>query len=861
MKIKKWFKKDNFIKIKSHQGTIIVENNSCKEGKIYSAKLFRPKNEYLNICFDGKTINGSGAVLTFINRKRFRILNVILGSKTSSIHHIGGLLMPVIIIKPYTKIEINEVSVQKSESREVIFNKYLGSKKHLLICPSYPSPDNMYACGFIHTRVKEYLKRGLDVEVAVINHYNESSSYDFEGVNVYKTNLSEMRDILMAKSYDSILVHFLDSEYAKYLTTSYLNDTPVFLWNHGADILFKDYKDFYTPYFSNHFKLPDSLITEYKKREKYINELSKKDNIYWIFVSEWEKNRAEYLLKLKFKNFQIIHNYINDELFSFVEKDVDNRKNIFILRRFDNFKKYAVDISILTILELSRRPIFKDLKFFICGEGNYFNELVEPVRKFDNVIINNNFLSHNQIYEYHKQCGIGLFPTRQDTQGVSALEAASSGLVVLTSDIPVINEFFDKGNNILSDPEDYIEFANKIEYFYNHPKEFLKVSKKLSNDVKKNCSMSKTIDKEIEFIQSNQLNVEKIISIPNKISKTPLLSITIPSYNASKFLRKCLLSILKSKYLGELEILVINDGSKDNTKEIGQYYEDLLSNKTRKIVKLIDKENGGHGSGINKGIELASGKYFRVIDSDDWIDTDEFDKYIERLINEDSDEILTDYCEARTFEEKLVYKETFKFMNEGSIYNVNDICSGTYGFRVWGPSLPTATYKTEILRKTNFKLPEHKFYVDMLYNAYSIINMQTIKKYPENIYRYYIGNIGQSVSKTGMMRNYKHHEDVIILLLELVSSDSRITSEKKKYIIDLLLRPMVGVQYYICLDLFHSRNKFMTFEKRLKKFKQYKVYPEFNTRRIKVYRLTLGFLIPFHPVIHKICDKFRKVIK
>lgn len=858
MQIKHWKSKDDFIKVIKRGNKTIIKNPSNVEGKAYSLDIFRVKNKYLNIYFNAKTLKGTGAILSFINRKREKILDVILGSKCSSRFPLGGLLMPIIIVKPQTEIEIENIDLNINDNKEYKFNQFLGKKKILLITPSYPSPDNLYACGFVHTRVKAYIEAGLDVEVAIINKYKESSYYEFEGVTLYKTDYSDMRDILMAKSYDAILVHFLDATYAKYLTTSYLNDTPVFLWNHGADILFKDYKEFYTPYFSNEYDLPKFLKKEYDLREKYVKQLSENKNINWIFVSEWEKNRAEELLDIKFKNSIVIHNYIDNNIFKYSKKDVDQRKNIFVLRRFDNTKKYAIDIAVLTILELSRRKIFNDLTFYICGEGDYFNELVQPLRSFKNVIINNNFLAHNQIYEYHKKCGIALFPTRQDTQGVSALEAASSGLAVVSSDLPVINEFFDAKLNTLCNVENYIEYADVIERLYNNPDEFSRISSKMSEYTNNICSFDNTIKKEIEYIRNNMLSIEKIVSLPKNIDKNPLLTITIPSYNASKFLQKCLLSILKSKYLGKLEILIINDGSKDNTKEIGEYFEKLLDNKTRKIVKLIDKENGGHGSGINKGIELALGKYFRVIDSDDWIDTLSFDSYIEKLQNENIDEILTDYCEARTFEDELFVKETFKFMNEGIVYNVNDICSGTYGFRVWGPSLPTATYKTELLRKTDFKLPEHMFYVDMLYNAYSIINIETIKKYPENIYRYYIGNVGQSVSQAGMMKNYKHHEEVIIKLMDIITNDTRLTPQKREYMINMLLLPMVEVQYYIYIDLFHSRKKFMTFERRTKKYKNLKHYPQFNTRRIKIYRKTYGLFIPFHPVLHKISDKLRR---
>ena len=859
MRIKKWHIKDKFLKVIKEKNKIIVENKSNIDGKLFSFKTIKVNDKCLNIDFSGKTVSGKGAILSLINKKRYRIFDTFLGTKSSIIKNKKERLMPVIIVKANSTIEIDDVIIVKSEKKEITFNKYLGKKKYLLITPSYPSPDDYYACGFVHTRVKAYIDAGMDVEVAVIYKNNVSTFYEFEGVPVYKTDYNEMKNILMAKSYDGVFVHFLDATYAKYLTESYLNDTPVFLWNHGADVLFKDYKEIYTEYFHTEYELPKNLEKEYEKRDQYFPILAKNKNINWIFVSEWEKNRAEELLNTKFNNSIVIHNYIDENQFTYEKKNSDQRKNIFFVRKFDKTKKYAIDIAVLTILELSRRNFFDDLTFYICGDGEYFDTLIKPIKKFKNVIINKSFLTHDQIYEYHKKCGIALFPTRQDTQGVSALEAASSGLVVISSDLPVINEFFDKKLNTLCETENYIEYANTIERLYKNQDEFLNISKKMSENTFKKCSFNETIKREIEYINEFKLSLEKIVKVPKIIDKNPLLTITIPSYNASKFLQKCLLSILKSKYLGKLEILVINDGSKDNTKEIGLYFEKLLKNDVRKILCLVDKENGGHGSGINKGIELAKGKYFRVIDSDDWIDTEQFDTYLEKLDKEDVDEVLTDYCEARTYEDKLYPIETFKFMKEYVTYNINDICLEPYGFRKWGPSLPTATYKIDILRKTNFKLPEKKFYVDMLYNAYSIINVNTIKKYPENIYRYYIGNEGQSVSEEGMIKNIQDHEDVVIKLMDIITNDKRITHEKKEYMIHLLLLPIVCSHYYVVIDVMHSRKRFMSFEKRAKKYKKLMCYKEFNDRRTRIYRKTHGLLLPFHKKLHGIMEFARRV--
>lgn len=857
MKIKTWKAKTKDVSIRKNKDTYIITNNSQAEAKLYAFHIIKCKKQHVNVSFKAKTINGSGAILKLVNRNRICRMDIILNSESSSTESMNGYLLPVLVIKPNTTIEIESVEISLSKKPLYTYDKYMGQKSILLITPSYPSPDNLYACGFVHARVKEYIKQGLNVEVACVYEYNSMAHYEIEGVQVYKTGFEQLRSILMCRKYDAILVHFFDEHYGYYLDTSYIKDTPIFLFNHGADILYWNYKEFYTPYFTDEYTLPDNLKKSYKKRDQYVRNFSNKDNVFWIFVSESEKKEAERINNLKFKNSVVIPNIINQDVFSYNKKDINLRKNIFMARRFDNTKKYAIDIAVLTILELSRRPFFYDLNFYLCGEGDFHSQLVEPVEKFSNVHIVKNFLSHNQIKEYHGKCGIALFPTRNDTQGVSALEAASSGLAVVTSDLEVIHEFFDESLNTICPVEDVKAYADVIERLYNNPDEFEKISESMHKFTAEKCGKENTINKEIEYIKENIIYVDDMIRPVTEIAENPIVTIAIPSYNAEKFLNKCIPSLLKSEYAYLTEILIINDGSKDATATIGKMYEELTTVNGKSIVKLIDKENGGHGSGINKGIELARGKYFKVVDADDWVDEDQYNELLKRLINEDADLILTDYCEARSFEDKLHKVEYYKNLNPGTVYHLDDICTGSYGFPEWGPTLPTSTYKTECLRKADFKLLEKTFYVDMTYNAYSIIYIDTVKRYDLNVYRYYIGNAGQSVSEEGMKRNYKHHENVILELMKIVTNDDRLSVPKREYVLRKLLLPMVYVQYYINLDLFHSRKKFMIFEKRIKDFPQLLVHHEFNIRNIKFHRYTRGIFVGMNPLIRRGANRIR----
>ena len=115
-----------------------------------------------------------------------------------------------------------------------------------------------------------------------------------------------------------------------------------------------------------------------------------------------------------------------------------------------------------------------------------------------------------------------------------------------------------------------------------------------------------------------------------------ILTIVVPSYNAEKYLTETMPSILAAKYRDLIDLVIVNDGSSDMTKEVAEE----ISKQYPEIVRVINKENGGHGSAVNTGIEYAVGKYFKVVDADDWVDTENLDLLIEYLQETDVDNVL-----------------------------------------------------------------------------------------------------------------------------------------------------------------------------------------------------------------------------
>ena len=259
-----------------------------------------------------------------------------------------------------------------------------------------------------------------------------------------------------------------------------------------------------------------------------------------------------------------------------------------------------------------------------------------------------------------------------------------------------------------------------------------------------------------------------------------IVSIVIPTYNVEKYLRRCLDSLLyDSTVLKDIELIVVNDGSKDSSLEIAREYE----NNYPDTVVVIDKENGGHGSTINAGLKVATGKYFRVIDSDDWVNIDEFKDYVKALKKCDTDIVLTDYTEELIYSGEIK-KHHYHELEYNKEYDLN-----TFDYSSLGEDyffMATSTYKTEKLRKANLHLDEKTFYVDMEYILLPYLEMDSMIALDFDIYRYFIGRLDQSINIQSYVKNRMHHDKVCKRILEFYKQipDS---NPKKEYIKNCLL--------------------------------------------------------------------------
>lgn len=211
--------------------------------------------------------------------------------------------------------------------------------------------------------------------------------------------------------------------------------------------------------------------------------------------------------------------------------------------------------------------------------------------------------------------------------------------------------------------------------------------------------------------------------------------------------------MLVDDILDDIEILLINDGSKDNTLEILHQYEA----KYPSIIRVIDKENGGWGTAINLGIREAQGKYIKEVDADDWVSSENLIEYVAFLKSNEIDYIATDYTEYFKAEDKYTRHSYHKeiYNNTMSLNNFWENHSNAWDFPIHA-----ITYRTQMLRDCKLKVGD-RYYGDIEYNLYPLPHVQTICVLPINVTVYFRGSDEQSTSTSGYAKHYKDYVAMI----------------------------------------------------------------------------------------------------
>ncbi|MBA1239559.1 glycosyltransferase, partial [Pseudomonas kunmingensis] len=374
----------------------------------------------------------------------------------------------------------------------------LGQAEHLLVTNHYPSYDDLYRNGFVHTRVRAYAESGMKVDIFRLREDEPIRWHEFQNADVTTGSQNALRKMLKSGRYRHVLVHFLDPNMWDVLK-DFIDDIRVTIWVHGAEI---------HPWYRRKYNIETPEQEEKAKAQSAVRMSFWRGllqpmpaNLHLVFVSNYFANEVmeDLGFRLPEGSYSVIHNPIDTELFSYAEKDSEHCKKILSIRPFAT-RQYANDLTVKCILELSKKPIFDQLRFTIVGDGVLFEETITPLRQFDNVHIQQKFLTQPEIAALHKEHGIFLCPTRWDSQGVSRDEAMSSGLVPVTTAVAAIPEFTDESCAILAAEEDYQGLAKGIEALVGQSALFGRMSESASFRVKRLTEKSVIIKKEISLL-------------------------------------------------------------------------------------------------------------------------------------------------------------------------------------------------------------------------------------------------------------------------------------------------------------------------------------------------------------------------
>ena len=277
-----------------------------------------------------------------------------------------------------------------------------------------------------------------------------------------------------------------------------------------------------------------------------------------------------------------------------------------------------------------------------------------------------------------------------------------------------------------------------------------------------------------------------------------LLSIAVPCYNSQDYMRHCVETLLPGG--DEVEILVVDDGSKDDTAAIA----DELEAKYPGVVRAIHQENGGHGAAVMAGLKNATGLYFKVVDSDDWLDEGALQTVLEKLRQFAASDNPVDLFIANYVYEH-VEDNTQKVMRYTNVFPQNRVFTWNDIGR-FRPSqyllMHSVIYRTEMLRACGLELPKHTFYVDNIFVYQPLPSVKSMYYMDVDLYRYFIGRADQSVNEKVMVTRVDQQVRVTKLMIESHNLKALYYSQPKlaRYMISYLSMMMTISSIFLIID-------------------------------------------------------------
>lgn len=221
-----------------------------------------------------------------------------------------------------------------------------------------------------------------------------------------------------------------------------------------------------------------------------------------------------------------------------------------------------------------------------------------------------------------------------------------------------------------------------------------------------------------------------------------VLSVIVPTYNMEKYLPYCLDSFFISNNRDKLEVLIVNDGSIDSSLEIAEKYV----SRAPELFRVINKKNGNYGSCINAALPVIAGKYIKVVDADDSVDTLCLDEFITFLCNNDVDLALSDFVLVNENREEM---KRISYLFGQSLMNMNQICVEE---RFKDMEMHAVTYRREMLLKSGYRQTEGISYTDQQWIFAPMANVRTVGIFNKPIYRYLVGRVGQTIDPVAKVR-------------------------------------------------------------------------------------------------------------
>lgn len=286
-----------------------------------------------------------------------------------------------------------------------------------------------------------------------------------------------------------------------------------------------------------------------------------------------------------------------------------------------------------------------------------------------------------------------------------------------------------------------------------------------------------------------------------------ILTIVIPTYNMQDYLRRCLDSlIVPEEQMKQLEVLVVNDGSKDNSSAIAHEYQDKYPD----TFRVIDKENGNYGSCVNRGLKEATGKYIKILDADDWFDTNTLESYLKYLLLQNCDLVFND-CIKVNENGTEIGTFTIQHMKSNRTYNFSILITKNIF-----PQMHCVAYKVSKLREIRYFQTEGISYTDQEWVTKPMINIQTVSYFANFLYCYLIGREGQTMNLSVMNRMFDNQKKIAFSL----ASYSHLLSVDKEHIDYIRKKCYNFVQYLYYLHIvkgYFDKSDFIIFDSQLKK--------------------------------------------